>query len=95
MSIWVKDPDDIRWFEFDWSQFLAAGETITSYAVTCDSNLTKVADTSTTSTVLIQVSGGTAGSQSLITCQVDTSNATGQHNQYETQKYVAIRLRQS
>ena len=93
MSVWTTDPADQRWFEFDWSSFLDAGETITSYTVTCDSELTKLADTSTTTAVLIQVSGGTAGTQSLITCVINTSNATGQHNRYETEKYVSIRTR--
>ncbi len=95
MSVWVKDPVDQRWFSFDWSSFLSTGETISSYTVTCDSALTKVADTATTTTVLIQVSGGTAGTQSLLKCEVSTTNATGQHNRYETEKYVSIRTRVS
>ena len=93
MSVWTVDPADQRWFEFDWSSFLAAGETISSYTVTCDANLTKLADAATTTTVLIQVYGGTAGTQSLITCVINTTNATGQHNRYETEKYVSIRTR--
>jgi len=93
--MWVKDPLDIRWFEFDWSQFLAAGETISSYTITCDSNLTKVAQIATGTAVSIQVSGGVAGTQSVISCQVDTSVAGNQENQYETQKVVAIRTRRS
>lgn len=95
MSVWVKDPDDQRWFSFDWSSFLATGETISSYTVTCDSALTKLADSSTTTSVLIEVSGGTAGTQSLLTCEIYTANATGQHNRYQTTKYVSIRIRQS
>jgi len=78
----------------DWSEFLgASGETISSYTITCDANLTKLADTSTATSVSIQVSGGTAGTQSLITCVINTTNATGQHNRYETEKYVSIRTR--
>ena len=95
MSVWVKDPDDQRWFSFDWSSFLSTGETISSYTVTCDSALTKLADSSTTTSVLIQVSGGTAGTQSLLSCAVNTTNPTGQHNRYDTAKYVSIRQRQS
>jgi len=88
---WTKDPLDTRWFEFDWSQFLAAGETILSYTISADSAMTKVADSATSTAVLIQVSGGTAGTQSLITCNITTSAA----NVYETEKYVTIRNRQS
>ena len=101
MSVWVISSDetlgaDKRWFEFDWSSFLASGETITSYSVTCDANMTKLSDSSTPTSVLIQVTPVSgAGTQSLITCRIDTSYNNVQENQYTTQKYVSIRARQS
>lgn len=90
MSIWVKDPDDERWFKFDWSSFLAAGETITAHTTTVDAAMTKVSDTADTTSVSVQVLGGTDGTQSLTTCLIHTSAA----NIYETQKWVTIATRQ-
>lgn len=95
MSVWVKDPDDQRWFEFDWSSFLAAGETISSWTVTCDSALTKLGDTATPTAVLIEVSGGVAGTKSLLTCEIFTTDASSKHNKYQTTKFVTVRVRQS
>jgi hypothetical protein len=98
MGLWVKDPDDVAWYEFDWSDtdedgnaWLPTGVTIASYTVTVDDNLTKVADASTDTTVSVNVSGGTVGTQSLVTCQVVTSAS----NTYETEKYIVIATRQS
>jgi hypothetical protein len=91
VSIWVKDPDDERWFEFDWSAFLATGETITAHTTTVDTAMTKVSDTANATSVSVQVSGGTAGTKSVITCLVNTSAG----NIYETQKWVSIYTRQS
>lgn len=91
MSIWVKDPLDVAYYTFDWSSFLASGETISSHTTTVDSNLTKVSDTANATTVSIRVSGGLAGTQSLVTCQVVTSAS----NTYETEKYITITTRMS
>lgn len=88
-SLWVKDPDDTRWFEFDWSSFLTAGETISSYTVTV-SGLTKVDDASpSTTTVAVQVSDGTQGNHAAITCNIHTSAS----NVYEATKTVIVRPR--
>jgi hypothetical protein len=89
MSIWVKDPLDTAWFEFDWSQFLETGETIVAHTTTVDANLTNLGDNATPTTVSVRVSGGVNGSQSLVTCQVITSSG----NTYETEKYINIATR--
>jgi hypothetical protein len=86
MSTWVKDPADIVAFTFDWSLFLAPGETIASHTTTVDGNATKVSDSATTTQVSVEVSGGISGNVSLVTCQVITT-AT---NKYNTEKYVTI-----
>ena len=89
MSLWVKDPLDVASYTFDWSSFLATGETISSRTTTVDANLTKLSDSATTTTVSVKVSGGTNGTQSLVTCQVVTSAG----NTYETEKYITIATR--
>ena len=86
MDFWVKDPDDTAWYEFNFASFLDAGETISSYSTTVDSFLTKVSDISTASTVSVQVTGGEAGTQSIVSCNIHTSSS----NVYETEKAISI-----
>lgn len=90
-AIWVKDPQDTCWFEFDWSDFLVPGETIVSYSTLADVNLTKLTDSLTDTTVLIQVSGGQLLVPSVLSCNIRTSGS----NVYETEKTVYLRARQS
>jgi hypothetical protein len=87
--LWVKDPLDTCWFEFDWSSFLAADETITSYTTSVNSNLVKLSDSATDTAVSVQVSGG-SGESGRITCNIQTSAS----NTYEVEKPVLIRTRQ-
>lgn len=86
LSLWVKDPADIAWYQFDWSDFLDAGETITSYTITCDNNLTKLADANSATTVSIHVSGGTNNTTSLVTCIIITSG----DNDFKAEKEITI-----
>ena len=86
MSQWVKDPADTAWFTMDWSNFLDTGETIISYTITCDTGVTKVIDSQSGAQTSIKVSGGTDGSQALITASIDTSDT----NHYEAEKYIYI-----
>lgn len=91
MSLWVKDPVDVAWYKFDWSQFLDAGDTIASATVTVDANVTKVTSASTASSVSVQLSGGASGTSSVVTCVVVT--ALG--NTFETTKTIYIQGRSS
>lgn len=79
MSIWVKDPADVAWFQFDWTVHLATGETITTYTITCDAALTKESDSKQGAGASIQVSGGTSGTASLISCDITTSAGNELH----------------
>jgi hypothetical protein len=86
MSTWVKDPNDIVPFTFDWSLFLPPGETIVSHTTTVDGNATKVSDSASATQVTIETSGGTSGTQALSTCQIVTSAG----NKYNAEKYITI-----
>lgn len=70
----------------DWSNFLDVGETITTYTITCDANLTKVLDSQSGSQTSIKVSGGTDGTHALITGTITTSDT----NHYVAEKYIYI-----
>jgi hypothetical protein len=88
-DVWFKDPLDTRWFTFNWS--LAAGETITSYTVSCDANMTQLSESVGVTSVSIQVSGGDGCLQSVVSCNIHTSVG----NIYETEKPVYIQTRHS
>jgi len=91
VAIWVKDPDDTAWYELDWSEFLSAGETITSATVSVGAGLTLLAQTAALTSVSFQVSGGVAPSVVFVTCQVTTS----QGNVFETTKSITVATRET
>ena len=72
-NIFTKDPDAVLDFAWDWSQWLEDGETISSYAVTVPSGITKDSDSNTDTTVTAFLSGGTADTGYAIVCQITTS----------------------
>ena len=80
----IKDPDATLDYKFDWkaetngngdSDWLASGETISTYTVTVDAGLTKDSDAKadTDTSVVIWLSGGTAGVDYEIACKIVTS----------------------
>ena len=83
-SSFVKDPDAVLDYKWDFaastngsgdSDWLASGETISSHTVTADTGLTvdssSITDTNTSVTAWL--SGGTAGTDYGVTCQIVTS----------------------
>ena len=77
-----KDPQAVLDYKFDWNaadrdgnKWLATGETISTRTVTVAGGITKDSDSITDSgkSVTVWLSGGTAGSAYLITCQIVTS----------------------
>ena len=75
MSIFYKDPDAVLDFNFDWSDWLDSGasETISSRTVTVESGLTKDSDSESDGIVTVWLSGGTAGEQYKVECEITTS----------------------
>ncbi|HWU21553.1 MAG TPA: hypothetical protein VN088_08510 [Nocardioides sp.] len=72
MATYIHDPDDRLDYAFDWTSFLAAGETITGHTVTGD-GVTADSDTEQAGIVTYWVSGGVAGTVAHVTCHVTTS----------------------
>ena len=84
-SIKTKDPDAVLYYKFDWaslsngtgdSDWLASGETISSFTITADSGITVLGsslDDSNTS-VVVRLSGGTVPAVYEIVCHIVTSN---------------------
>jgi hypothetical protein len=80
----VKDPDSVLDYKFDFAastngtgtgDWLASGETIASRTVTVDTGLTKDSDSITDSntSVTVWLSGGAAGTEYNVACEVVTS----------------------
>jgi hypothetical protein len=99
-SIVLKDPDAKLDYKFDWaaltngtgtSDWLASGETIASKSVTVTSGLTKDSDSlaDSNTSVLVWLSGGTAGEDYEVVCHITTSDS----RQDDRTLYVKVRQR--
>lgn len=71
METFIKDPDAVLDYQFDWSTWLDS-DTISSYTVTV-SGVTLDSDSNTTTAVTAWVSGGTQGSTATIQCRIVTA----------------------
>lgn len=83
-DIFIKDPAAVLDYQFDWkalthavpgaqSDWLAAAETITAHTVTVPAGIVKDSSAESGGAVTVWLSGGTAGTQYLIVCQITTS----------------------
>lgn len=73
MTTFTKDPSAVLDYAFDWSDWLATGETISSHVITVDTGLTKDSDSEALGVVTVWLSGGTAGKNYKVACLIETS----------------------
>lgn len=73
MTQYLKDPDAILDYVFDWSPYLEAGETITDKTVTVDAGLTLDSHSVDDSSVTVWLSGGTVRTTYKVACLITTS----------------------
>jgi hypothetical protein len=71
--IFLKDPQAILDYGFDWTDWLDEHETISSVTWTVPSGITKVSQTESSTEALIWLSGGTAGTNYDVVCHIVTS----------------------
>ena len=69
----LKDPSAVLDWMFDWSDWLAAAETITDHTITADTGITVDSSTEDAGKVTVWLSGGTAGINYKVACLVTTS----------------------
>lgn len=69
----IKDPSAVLDYAFDWSDWLASGETISSVVVTVPTGITKDSNTNTTTVVTVWLSGGTDETEYAVACKIVTS----------------------
>lgn len=72
-NIFTKDPDANLDFQWDWSDWLEDGETISDYDLTVPAGLTLGTNSNTTTAVTAFLSGGTVDAGYKITCHIETS----------------------
>lgn len=73
MSLYLKDPSAVLDYKWDWSTWLASGETISTSTVTVPAGITKDSQSNTTTTATVWLSGGTLGETYPIVNRVVTS----------------------
>lgn len=73
MTTFTKDPSAVLDYAFNWSDWLATGETISSHVITVDTGLTKDSDSEALGVVTVWLSGGTAGTAYKVACKITTS----------------------
>lgn len=96
MALWKKDPADVAVYAFDWSDWLATGETIAAATVTVEDGLTKLGDQISGSDVLFRVSGGaTDPNGALVRVAVTCTITTSTGNVWETTKSINVKERVS
>ena len=60
-------------YVFDWTEWLATGETITDHTITADTGITVDSSTELDGKVIVWLSGGTAGINYKVACLITTS----------------------
>jgi len=86
MSTFIKDPDAVLDYKFDWAAFtnstgtsdwLASGETIASHTIDADTGITvdSSSATDTNTSVTVWLSAGTAGTTYNVRCEIVTSDS--------------------
>ena len=69
----LKDPSAVLDYVFDWTEWLATGETITDHTITADTGITVDSWTEDDGKVTVWLSGGTAGINYKVACLITTS----------------------
>lgn len=73
VKTYLKDPDAVLDYGFNWSDWLATDETISTSSWTVPDGITEGSDSKTTIKTSVWLSGGTAGETYEITNEIVTS----------------------
>lgn len=69
----LKDPQAVLDYKWDWSTWLPTGDTISTHTITAPTGLTVASSANTTTTVTAWLSGGTAGNTYSVACKIVTT----------------------
>lgn len=70
---YIKDPSAVLDWGFDWTDWLASGETIIDHMITGETGITVDSSTESAGKVTVWLSGGTAGGYYKVACLIGTS----------------------
>lgn len=70
---YTKDADAVLDWKWDWSAWLATGETISASTMTASAGITINSSTNTSTTATVWLSGGTPGTPYLVSNRITTS----------------------
>jgi len=73
VKTFVKDPDAVLDYAFDWTEWLQASETINIYILSVDIGITKDSDNENAGIVTVWLSGGTDGERYKVACKITTN----------------------
>jgi hypothetical protein len=73
MREFLKDPDAVLDYVFNWASWLASGETISTSTITADTGITINSQSNTTTTATVWLSGGTEGNRYTIRSRITTN----------------------
>lgn len=73
MTQFLKDPASVLDYVWDWSAYLADGETISSKTITVDDGLDLDSSSDDDTTVTVWLSGGTVRTVYKVACLITTS----------------------
>lgn len=85
----VQDPQAVKQYTMDWSDWLGDGETITAATVTAEAGITVDTSNNDTTSVTFKLSAGVLGSRPKVTCHITTS--AGQQDDRTLTVYVRNR----
>ena len=72
-TVFLKDPDAILDYAFDWSAWLQDGESISTYTITAEDGITVDSYSQADGVVTVWLSGGTVGTNYDVACKIVTS----------------------
>jgi hypothetical protein len=74
-KLYAKDPNAVLDYVVDWSEWLAASETISTSTFTVAAGITKDSESNTTTTAKVWLSGGTIGTTYRISNRITTNQS--------------------
>ena len=74
-NVFDKDPNAVLDYQWDWSDWLAASETISTVVFIVPVGITLSSQSNTTTTATIFLSGGTVNDGYKVTCRITTNQS--------------------
>ena len=72
LKTFIKDPDAVLDYAFDWTEWLQSSETISVYTISIGAGIIKDSDSETNGIVTVWLSGGTDGETYEVACKITT-----------------------